>query len=362
MGTEAKAYLQEHSIPQLFEGLMTGLIYNRPDNPIDFLEEALMRVREAPNEPFAWDMFLNKGDEPKQRNRRSVDKQNSVTSKRETPAPPKDRASTVERAPTVQRGPSVQRDESRQRNCSRDSPMVLRRQPSVIRAAEVAEIPDVPVVLFMGGPGGGKTKIAAKVYTSLAERYKDKYPEWREANEKYLRGELIPNNLALALVKAEMGRHRTASAFFLEVKTVNMALILDYDERTLREHMERRGLGMEIIDQIPGEKEEPFIFDRMKQLVVKAMEGGISAPPTSHHREHTSNGRVSGAAVAAAAAVSQDGGSRVSRQNTIQKSPSMDRVSKTPQQDRRSRTPRSRAEEEQENGEHNRGERGSNFP
>ena len=28
-----------------------------------------------------------------------------------------------------------------------------------------------------------------------------------------------------------------------------MAMILDYDERTLRDHMERRGLGMEIIDQ-----------------------------------------------------------------------------------------------------------------
>ncbi|KAK6762339.1 hypothetical protein RB195_023161 [Necator americanus] len=76
--------------------------------------------------------------------------------------------------------------------------------------------------------------------------------------------ELIPNHLALALVKAEMGRHSEASAFFLEgfprearqvedfekeVKSVNMALILDYDEKTLREHMEKRGMGMEIIDQ-----------------------------------------------------------------------------------------------------------------
>ncbi|KIH69218.1 hypothetical protein ANCDUO_00440 [Ancylostoma duodenale] len=61
-----------------------------------------------------------------------------------------------------------------------------------------------------------------------------------------------------------MGRHPEASAFFLEgfprearqvedfereVKSVNMALILDYDEKTLREHMEKRGMGMEIIDQ-----------------------------------------------------------------------------------------------------------------
>ncbi|VDO57576.1 unnamed protein product [Haemonchus placei] len=76
--------------------------------------------------------------------------------------------------------------------------------------------------------------------------------------------ELIPNHLALALVKAEMGRHPQASAFLLEgfprearqvedfekqVKSVNMALILDYDEKTLRDHMEKRGVNLEIIDQ-----------------------------------------------------------------------------------------------------------------
>lgn len=32
------------------------------------------------------------------------------------------------------------------------------------------------------------------------------------------------------------------------MKPVNMALILDYDEATLRKHMENRGLGVEMID------------------------------------------------------------------------------------------------------------------
>lgn len=123
--------------------------------------------------------------------------------------------------------------------------MGLVRTPSVTKAAQVADIPHVPIILFMGGPGGGKTRHAAKVASSLSEqglvhicmpdiirqalaRYKDKYPEWREANEHYMRGntslftrkkslgELIPNHLALSLVKAEMGRHKNATAFFLE--------------------------------------------------------------------------------------------------------------------------------------------------
>lgn len=32
----------------------------------------------------------------------------------------------------------------------------------------------------------------------------------------YVLGELIPNNLALGLVKAEMSKHQDAKAFFLE--------------------------------------------------------------------------------------------------------------------------------------------------
>ncbi|KHN86407.1 Adenylate kinase isoenzyme 5 [Toxocara canis] len=140
--------------------------------------------------------------------------------------------------------------------------------------------PDVPIILFMGGPGGGKTRHAERVRDALADsglvhicmpdmirnaiaKYKERYPEWKEAAIKYHRGELIPNNLALALVKAEMGRHQDAKAFFLEgfprearqvedfereVRPVNMALILDYDEATLRKHMENRGLDIEMID------------------------------------------------------------------------------------------------------------------
>ncbi|EYC41551.1 hypothetical protein Y032_0565g8 [Ancylostoma ceylanicum] len=217
------------------------------------------------------------------------------------------------------------------------------RSPSVMKAAEVAVIPHVPVILFIGGPGGGKTRHAARVANALADqglvhicmpdvirsalaKYKDHYSEWKTANDHYLRGELIPNHLALALVKAEMGRHPEASAFFLEgfprearqvedfereVKSVNMALILDYDEKTLREHMEKRGMGMEIIDQrikefkqktlpsakyfddqrllhlIPGEKDDHTIFERLRDLVRKAMSTGVpilNTPSQSHSR------------------------------------------------------------------------------
>ncbi|TKR72449.1 hypothetical protein L596_019888 [Steinernema carpocapsae] len=235
------------------------------------------------------------------------------------------------------------------------------RTSSVMKAAEVARIADVPIILFMGGPGGGKTRHAARVRDALEEKglvhicmpdmirsaiskYKDRFPEWKEAAERYERGELIPNNLALALVKAEMGRHPNARAFFLEgfprearqvedferqVKNVNMALILDYDEQTLRHHMEKRGLTVDIIDQrikefkqktlpsakyfddqkllhlIPGEKGDQEVYERMKSLVERAMDSDspvINSAATTPHPDHDSgrNSRVSTARSAVA--------------------------------------------------------------
>lgn len=59
-----------------------------------------------------------------------------------------------------------------------------------------------------GGPGGGKTRHAARVSNSLHElglvhicmpdiirnalaKYKDRYSEWKDAHEKYLRGTVV---------------------------------------------------------------------------------------------------------------------------------------------------------------------------
>uniref|UniRef100_A0A1I7SMG9 Bm3343 n=2 Tax=Bursaphelenchus xylophilus TaxID=6326 RepID=A0A1I7SMG9_BURXY len=220
------------------------------------------------------------------------------------------------------------------------------RRPSVAKAAQHAYVnPTAPIILFIGGPGGGKTKYAAKVRDALEnkglvhicvpdlikdaiKRYKTVYPEWKEASRKYDRGELISNDLIQMLVKAEMGRYPNANAYFLEgfpreakqvedfeknVRNVNLAMILDYDEETLRTHMMNRGLDREVIDRrinefrnktlpsakyfddhrllylIPGEKDDNVILDRMKKLVKRAMESGVSM--VAKHPAATSKGQ-----------------------------------------------------------------------
>ncbi|ULT81218.1 hypothetical protein L3Y34_011240 [Caenorhabditis briggsae] len=367
----ARQYLQQKKIPQLFEGLMTGLIYTRPDDAVKFLEDCIVKIRTTPGIEMRWDMFLGPeaGTTTKNYPPGSPyldEKPTPPVPKKRTPKSQEPRPATAEttQAEVItnaieEQGEEVSdiisREPSRTNTVEHRTPeprvhseedMVIHRVPSVTRAAEVAKIPDVPIILFMGGPGGGKTRHAARVADSLADsglvhicmpdvirtalgKYKDKYQEWKDANDLYMRGELIPNELALNLLKAEMGRFPDALGFFLEgyprearqvedferqVKSVNMALILDYDERTLRDHMERRGLGMEIIDQkikefkqktlpsakyfddqkllhlIPGEKDDQVIYEKMRGLVLKAMETGVpvlaALPPMGADRSH----------------------------------------------------------------------------
>uniref|UniRef100_F1KUL8 Adenylate kinase isoenzyme 5 n=1 Tax=Ascaris suum TaxID=6253 RepID=F1KUL8_ASCSU len=300
---------------------MTGLIYNKPDDPINFLENALAKIRQQPDIEPTWDMFIDN----------HLTTKNDSNRKAEVKTPVARVKSKLSATTNSSRPPTKETRENgvKSRTESRSSERM--RPPSVMKAAEVARIPNVPIILFMGGPGGGKTRHAERVRDALADtglvhicmpdlirnaiaKYKDRYPEWKEAALRYHRGELIPNNLALALVKAEMGRNPDAKAFFLEgfprearqvedfereVRAVNMALILDYDEATLRRHMETRGLSVEMIDArirefkqktlpsakyfddqrllhlIPGEKDDQTIYERMKMLVQRAMDTGV---------------------------------------------------------------------------------------
>lgn len=48
-------------------------------------------------------------------------------------------------------------------------------------------------------------------------------------------GELIPNQLALALVKAEMGRHKDATAFFLEGFPREARQVEDFERQVINQ-------------------------------------------------------------------------------------------------------------------------------
>ena len=44
---KARNYIQNKEIPQLFEALMTGLMFKQPDDHIDYIINCLQRVKQA---------------------------------------------------------------------------------------------------------------------------------------------------------------------------------------------------------------------------------------------------------------------------------------------------------------------------
>ncbi|NXX92179.1 KAD5 kinase, partial [Centropus bengalensis] len=57
---EAKEYLTRKDIPQLFESLLNGLMCYKPDDPIEYLESCLQKVKELGGlEKVKWDTFVS---------------------------------------------------------------------------------------------------------------------------------------------------------------------------------------------------------------------------------------------------------------------------------------------------------------
>ena len=61
---KAKAYIQGREIPQLFEALMTGLMFKQPDDHLDYIIGCLQKLKststnnKAAAHPVKWNTFL----------------------------------------------------------------------------------------------------------------------------------------------------------------------------------------------------------------------------------------------------------------------------------------------------------------
>ncbi|MFH4979594.1 hypothetical protein AB6A40_006303 [Gnathostoma spinigerum] len=207
MGAEARLYLQKHSIPQLFESLITGLIYTKPDDPIRFLESALAKVRRQPEIELNWDTFIEakKKNDTNQTDVRNPDSNSSAS--RKSPIRKTNSSSNTKSASSQQSRSCLSKQIENRTEVRRSSSKLSSRMrtPSVMKMAEIAEIPDVPIILFIGGPGGGKTRHAARIREALEShglvhicmpdmiraaiaKYRDHFPEWNNAAERYRRG------------------------------------------------------------------------------------------------------------------------------------------------------------------------------
>lgn len=55
---QAKQYLANHKIPQMFEGLLSCLMLERPEDPVAYIEKKMAMIKEIGLDQVNWETFV----------------------------------------------------------------------------------------------------------------------------------------------------------------------------------------------------------------------------------------------------------------------------------------------------------------
>lgn len=245
---DAKSYLAKREIPQLFESLMTGLMYYRPDDHIDYLLKCLDKVKEEQISSINWNLFIDQ--------------------RRKTPLPPITPNGENGRIQSISREPSFVTQNTL--DSMRASPLPPIASNSQTGSLGSIKLPDCPLVLVMGGPGSGRAdqckflvdKYKGWVHLSMggllrAERKKHGSPNkgWNQIGALMDNGDMVPENVVLDLLKQNLEKCGSAAGVLIEgfprtaeqtqqyndlVGRVDLVFLLDSEETTLRESLNQR--------------------------------------------------------------------------------------------------------------------------
>ncbi|XP_067419522.1 adenylate kinase isoenzyme 5 [Emydura macquarii macquarii] len=156
---DAKEYLARREIPQLFESLLNGLMCYKPDDPIEYLESCLQKVKElGGSEKVKWDTFVSQ-------EKRTLPPLNGGQSRRSffrnvMPDNPNFPYRRYDRLPPIHQ-------------FSIESDTDLSETAELIEEYDVFDParPRPKIILVLGGPGSGKGTQSLKI----AERYGFEY-------------------------------------------------------------------------------------------------------------------------------------------------------------------------------------------
>ncbi|KAK2184381.1 hypothetical protein NP493_268g03045 [Ridgeia piscesae] len=227
---------------------MTGLMYYRPDDHIDYLLKCLEKVKAENISSINWNLFIDQ--------------------RRKTPLPPITPNGENGRVQSLSREPSFVTQNTLE--SMRASPLPPIGSNSHTGSVGTIKIPDCPLVLVMGGPGSGKAdqckflvdKYKGWVHLSMggllrAERKKHGSPNkgWNQIGSLMDSGDMVPENVVLDLLKQNLEKCGSAAGVLIEgfprtadqaqqyndlVGRVDLVFVLDSEESTLRESLNQR--------------------------------------------------------------------------------------------------------------------------
>ncbi|XP_068605289.1 adenylate kinase isoenzyme 5 [Brachionichthys hirsutus] len=230
---DAKEYLARREIPHLFESLLTGLMYHRPDDPIDYLDGCLKKVRELGGpDKVRWDTFVGQEKKP-------LPPLNGGQSRRSLfrnvlPDSPSFPYRRYDRLPPINQF-SIESDSD------------LSETAELIEEYEVFDPsrPRPKVILVIGGPGSGKGTQCLKIaerhgfqYVSVGELLRKKMIHNATSNRKWsliakiiTNGELAPQETTITEIKQKIMKIPDANGIIIDGFPRDVGQALSFEDQ-----------------------------------------------------------------------------------------------------------------------------------
>ncbi|KAM6954531.1 adenylate kinase 5, like [Aplochiton taeniatus] len=264
---EAQEYLAKHQVPQLFESLLTGLMYHCPEDPIGFLERCLQRTRLLGGpEGITWDTFICPETKPLPpivtvpgQGKEQAELLSPSQSKNTDTPPLYTAPRRYDRLPPIQAQFSIESDSD------------MTESSGLIQEYDVFD-PSKPrplIVFIIGGPGSGKgtqtTKLARHFQfecVSVGDILRNQLLNHASSDRKWAviakiiaNGELAPQETTIEELKQQFIRQQGARGFLVDgfprdigqaftfqeqIGSPDLVILLACSNRQLRVRLEQR--------------------------------------------------------------------------------------------------------------------------
>ncbi|XP_051866655.1 adenylate kinase isoenzyme 5 [Pristis pectinata] len=231
--TEAKDYLSKRQIPQLFESMLTGLMYHRPEDPVDYLESCLKKVKELGGpDRVRWDTFVAQ-------EKRTLPPLNGCQTRKSLfrnvlPDSPNFAYQRYDRLPPIHQF-SIESDTDLSETAE------LIEEYTVFDPAKARPW----IILLIGGPGSGKGTQSLKIaqrygfeYISVGELLRKKMihnatcnRKWRLIAKIITNGELAPQETTITEIKQRLMQLPDARGIVIDGFPRDVAQALSFEDQ-----------------------------------------------------------------------------------------------------------------------------------
>eukprot|EP01135_Chromosphaera_perkinsii_P000041 Nk52_evm20s16 gene=Nk52_evmTU20s16 len=227
----AKLYLEKHGIQQLFESIMTGLMYQRPDDHILFIEQCLQKIKETKPESIKWNLFVEPKKKksggalpPIEKKKEEEKAEEKAASEAKTadeeatfaavePEVPADEPAAEEEPAAAEPEPAAAEPEAEPTAAEPEAEPASEPAADAIEIADPdAAVVDKNIVFVLGGPGSGKGTQCEKIvhqygfaHFSAGDLLRAEVESGSERGEMISNimknGELVPVEVTMGLLK-----------------------------------------------------------------------------------------------------------------------------------------------------------------